>query len=90
MESDEEPINPYRVIAALIEVLDPTNSFLTGDSGYTRDQISTVYQAQIPRGYLGWGNVSSLGFGLAGAVGAKLAYPERQCVNVTGDAGGPT
>jgi acetolactate synthase-1/2/3 large subunit len=87
MESDEEPINPYRVIAALIEVLDPSSSFLTGDSGYTRDQISTVYQAQIPRGYLGWGNVSSLGFGLAGAIGAKLAYPERQCVNVTGDAG---
>jgi acetolactate synthase I/II/III large subunit len=87
MESDEEPINPYRVIGDLMKVLDPTSSFLTGDSGYTRDQISTVYQAQIPRGYLGWGNVSSLGFGLAGALGARLAFPGRQVVNVTGDAG---
>src|SRR5881397_1414504 len=62
-------------------------SFVTADSGNTRDQTSTVYEAQIPRGHLGWGNVSTLGFSLAGAVGAKLAYPDRQCVHVTGDAG---
>ena len=79
MESTEKPINPYRVIGDLMKVLDPKNSFVTADSGNTRDQTSTVYEAQIPRGFLGWGNVSTLGFSLAGAVGAKLAYPERQC-----------
>ncbi len=87
MESNDIPINPYRVIGDLMKVLDPKNSFVTADSGNTRDQTSTVYEAQIPRGYLGWGNVSTLGFSLAGAVAAKLAYPERQCVHVTGDAG---
>ena len=46
-----------------------------------------MYEAQIPRGHLGWGNVSTLGFSLAGAVAAKLAFPERQCVTITGDAG---
>src|SRR2546423_13260486 len=70
-----------------MKVLDPKNSFVTADSGNTRDQTSTVYEAQIPRGFLGWGNVSTLGFSLAGAVAAKLAYPNRQCVHVTGDAG---
>jgi thiamine pyrophosphate-dependent acetolactate synthase large subunit-like protein len=87
MESSEKPINPYRVIGDLMKVLDPKNSFVTADSGNTRDQTSTVYEAQIPRGHLGWGNVSTLGFSLAGAIGAKLAYPDRQCVNITGDAG---
>jgi thiamine pyrophosphate-dependent acetolactate synthase large subunit-like protein len=87
MESNEQPINPYRVFGDLMKVLDPKSSFVTADSGNTRDQTSTVYEAQIPRGYLGWGNVSTLGFSLAAAVGAKLAYPERQVVNVTGDAG---
>jgi acetolactate synthase I/II/III large subunit len=87
MESNETPINPYRVIGDLMKVLDPGNSFVTADSGNTRDQSSTVYEARIPRGYLGWGNVSTLGFSLAGAIAAKLAYPERQCVNITGDAG---
>jgi acetolactate synthase-1/2/3 large subunit len=87
MESNDKPINPYRVIGDLMKVLDPKASFVTADSGNTRDQTSTVYEAQIPRGHLGWGNVSTLGFSLAGAIGAKLAYPERQCVNITGDAG---
>lgn len=87
MASDEKPINPYRVIGDLIKVLDPKNSFVTADSGNTRDQLSTVYEAQIPRGHLGWGNVSTLGFSLAGAIGAKLAFPERQSVCITGDAG---
>jgi len=87
MESNETPINPYRVIGDLMNVLDPKASFVTADSGNTRDQTSTVYEAQIPRGFLGWGNVSTLGFSLAGAVAAKLAYPDRQCVHVTGDAG---
>lgn len=87
MESNEKPINPYRVIGDLMKVLDPKASFVTADSGNTRDQTSTVYEAQIPRGHLGWGNVSTLGFSLAGAIGAKLAFPERQCVNITGDAG---
>src|SRR6185295_2576626 len=87
MESNDKPMNPYRVIGDLMKVLDPKKSFVTADSGNTRDQTSTVYEAQIPRGHLGWGNVSTLGFSLAGAVAAKLAYPHRQSVLVTGDAG---
>ena len=33
MESNETPINPYRVIGDLMKVLDPKNSFVTADSG---------------------------------------------------------
>ncbi|MBI2871702.1 MAG: hypothetical protein HYY00_00745 [Chloroflexi bacterium] len=87
MESNDTPMNPYRVYGDLIKTIDPNSSFVTHDSGNTRDQISTVYEAVIPRGFLGWGNVSTLGFGLAGAMAAKLAHPEWQCVNITGDAG---
>jgi len=87
LTSEEIPINPYRVYGDLMKTIDPGNSFVTHDSGNTRDQISTVYEAEIPHGFSGWGNVSSLGFGLGAAMGAKLAYPERQCINITGDAG---
>ena len=87
MASADAPINPYRVFGDLMKVLDPHNSFVTHDSGNTRDQLSTVYDTLIPRGFLGWGNISTLGFGLAGAMAAKLAYPQRQSVAVTGDAG---
>ena len=87
MESNDKPLNPYRVYGDLMKNIDPYNSFITHESGNTRDQISTVYEAVIPRGFLGWGNVSTLGFSLAGVMAAKLAYPEWQCVNITGEAG---
>ena len=87
MKSNDQPINPYRVYADLMSVLDPENSFVTHDSGNTRDQLSTVYETLIPRGFLGWGNVSTLGFSLPAAMAAKIAFPNRQSVAVTGEAG---
>jgi len=87
MESTDKPINPYRVYGDMMKVLDPQNCFVSADSGNTRDQTSTVWESRIPHSFLGWGNVSTLGFSLAGATAAKLAYPERQCVAITGDAG---
>jgi acetolactate synthase-1/2/3 large subunit len=87
MASNDKPINPYRVYGALMQVLDPHNSFITHESGNTRDQLSTVYDTLIPRGFLGWGNVSTLGFSLAAAIAAKKAFPARPSVAVTGEAG---
>ena len=87
MASTDRPINPYRVYAGLMEVLDPQRSFVTHESGNTRDQLSTVYDTLVPRGFLGWGNVSSLGFSLAAAIAAKISFPENHCVAVTGEAG---
>ena len=86
MESDAKPINPYRVYGDLMKTLDRNNSFVTHESGNTRDQLSTVYETLIPRGFLGWGNVSSLGFSFPAVTAAKLAFPDRQCVAVIGDA----
>ncbi len=87
MNSGETPINPYRVYGDLMQVLDRKNSFVTHESGNTRDQLSTVFDTLIPRGFLGWGNVSTLGFSLAAAIAAKKAFPERTSVAVTGEAG---
>jgi acetolactate synthase-1/2/3 large subunit len=87
MVSDETPINPYRVYGDLMAVLDPMRSFVTHESGNTRDQLSTIFDTLIPRGFLGWGNVSTLGFSLAAAIASKKAFPERASVAVTGEAG---
>ena len=87
MESNDKPINPYRVYAELMNTLDMEKSLVTHESGNTRDQLSTVYESRIPHGFLGWGNVTTLGYGLAGALGAKLVNPDWQVVSVSGDAG---
>ncbi|MEM2942654.1 MAG: thiamine pyrophosphate-dependent enzyme, partial [Candidatus Bathyarchaeia archaeon] len=87
LTSNEVPINPYRVYWDLMNTIDRGNSSVTHESGNTRDQSSTIYESLIPHGYIGWGNVSTLGFGLGAAVGAKLAFPDRQVVCIAGDAG---
>lgn len=87
MTSSDSPINPYRLYGDMAKVLDPKNAFVTGESGSPRDQLTTVWEAQIPHGYLGWGNVSTLGFSLAGAIASRIAFPGRPAIAVAGDAG---
>jgi acetolactate synthase-1/2/3 large subunit len=87
--SNEIPINPYRVIWDLMNTVDRKNSILTHDAGSPRDQTTTLYEAVIPHGFLGWGHVTSLGFSLPAIMGAKLAQPDRFCVAIMGDASAP-
>jgi len=86
MRSKEVPLNPYRVIGDLMKVIDPARCIITHDSGSPRDQLVPLYEAVTPRGYLGWGHSTQLGFSLGLAMGAKLAAPDKTVVNVMGDA----
>lgn len=86
LTSDEVPINPYRVIWDLMHTVDRTQTIVTHDSGHPRDQTIPFYEAIVPRGYLGWGNSSQLGYGLGLAMGAKLGAPDKMVVNIMGDA----
>ena len=39
-----------------------------------------------PLSYIGWGKTTQLGYGLGLAMGAKLAHPDKLCMNLWGDA----
>jgi acetolactate synthase I/II/III large subunit len=84
--SAEVPLNPYRVISEFMRVVDPRDAIVTHDSGSPRDQLLPFYRAVGPRSYLGWGKSHALGTGLGLVIGAKLAAPEKLCVNFMGDA----
>jgi acetolactate synthase I/II/III large subunit len=84
--STEVPINPYRVIAEFMRTVDPRDAIVTHDSGSPRDQLLPFYRAVSPRSYLGWGKSHALGTGLGLVIGAKLAAPDKLCVNFMGDA----
>jgi thiamine pyrophosphate-dependent acetolactate synthase large subunit-like protein len=86
LASHEVPLNPYRVIGDLMKSIDPARSIVTHDSGNPRDQLLPLYESITPRGYIGWGHSTQLGFSLGAAMGAKLAAPEKLVVNVLGDA----
>ena len=84
--SDEVPISPYRVIGEFMRAVDPRDAIVTHDSGSPRDQLLPLYRAVPPRSYLGWGKSHALGTGLGLTIGAKLAAPDKFCVNFMGDA----
>ncbi|MGB5048764.1 MAG: thiamine pyrophosphate-requiring protein [Caldilineaceae bacterium] len=86
LTSDESPITPYRVIHELQTAVDVENTIITHDAGSPRDQLSPFWNPTVPLSYLGWGKTTQLGFGLGLAMGAKLAHPDKLCINVWGDA----
>ena len=86
LTSDEEPVNPYRVIWDLMHSVDRTRTVVTHDAGSPRDQCTAFYQAIVPYSYIGWGKTTQLGTGMGLAQGAKLARPDWTAVNFMGDA----
>ena len=85
LESDEVPINPYRVVREMTEVFDPAETIVTHDAGNPRDFLAPFWTATEPLSYLGWGKTTQLGYGLGLAMGAKLLHPEKHCVHLWGD-----
>ncbi|MEC8867815.1 MAG: thiamine pyrophosphate-requiring protein [Pseudomonadota bacterium] len=83
---NEAPINPYRVLKELHDAVDIDNTIITHDAGSPRDQLSPFWEATTPLSYIGWGKTTQLGYGLGLAMGAKLAHPDKTCINVWGDA----
>jgi acetolactate synthase-1/2/3 large subunit len=86
LTSGETPLSPYRVLWDLMHTVDRSKTIITHDAGSPRDQLSPFWETVAPLTYLGWGKSTQLGYGLGLAMGAKLAKPERLCVNVMGDA----
>jgi acetolactate synthase-1/2/3 large subunit len=86
LTSAEAPLSPYRVIWDLLHTVDVTNTIITHDAGSPRDQLSPFWVATEPLSYIGWGKTTQLGYGLGLAMGAKLACPDKLCINVWGDA----
>jgi acetolactate synthase I/II/III large subunit len=86
LTSDEVPITPYRVIWEFMQTVPSSQAIVTHDSGSPRNQLVPFYRATAPRGYMGWGKSHALGTGLGLIMGAKLAAPDKFCVNFMGDA----
>jgi acetolactate synthase-1/2/3 large subunit len=86
LESDDTPLSPFRVLWDLQRTVDVANTIITHDAGSPRDQLTPYWKSRAPLSYIGWGKSTQLGYGLGLAMGAKLACPDKLCINVWGDA----
>ena len=85
LQVDDEPLSTYRVIYEIEKNIDLENSTVTHDAGGPRDAMVPFFTATNPHSYIGWGKTTHLGFGIPLMIGAKLANPDRFCLNYMGD-----
>jgi len=86
LNSSMDPINPYRLVNEINKAVDHETTIVTHDAGHPRDQIMPFYTATVPHSYIGWGKSTHLGYGIPLMIGAKIANPDKFCMNFMGDA----
>jgi acetolactate synthase-1/2/3 large subunit len=87
LESDEVPVSMGRLMGELNTVL-PEDAVLIADGGFAAHWGGLLYDSRRPgRGFVPDRGFASIGYGLPGAIGAKLAVPDRPVVALTGDGG---
>jgi acetolactate synthase I/II/III large subunit len=83
-EFHASPIRPERIVADCQAVL-PDDAILACDVGVNHNWYMQFWKARRPQTMLNSWGFSGMGFGAAGALGAKLAAPDRPCVAIAGD-----
>lgn len=83
--SDKVPTKPQRAVRELREFLDK-NAIVMADCGNNLAWVEKYYQALMPKGFIADGGHTAMGFSVAASIGVKLGAPERQVVDVVGNA----
>ncbi|MCC7048902.1 MAG: acetolactate synthase large subunit, partial [Alphaproteobacteria bacterium] len=87
-EKDDKsfPVKPQRILWDVRQALGPADILLS-DVGAHKMWISRYYQCEQPNTCLISNGFCSMGFALPGAIGAKIAFPDRRVLAICGDAG---
>ncbi len=83
-KADTTPIAPQRAVQEIDRVL-PEDTILVSDIGVHHNWLIQFCKPKRPDSLIGSMGFGPMGFGVAGALGAKLAAPNRPCVAVVGD-----
>ena len=80
------PMKPQRIIWDLRKTLSDRDIVIS-DVGAHKMWMARMYQAQQPNTCIISNGFASMGIGVPGAIAAKIAFPDRVALTVTGDAG---
>jgi acetolactate synthase I/II/III large subunit len=81
---DSFPLKPQRVVADTRAAMD-RGDIVLGDTGAVKMWMARLYATYEPNTCLISNGLSTMAFALPGAIGAKLACPERRVLAVVGD-----
>jgi len=80
------PVKPQRILWDVRQFMGP-DDILLSDVGAHKMWISRYYQCQEPNTCLISNGFCTMGFAMPGSIGAKMAYPHRKVLSISGDAG---
>lgn len=80
------PVKPQKILWDVRQVMGP-NDILLSDVGAHKMWISRYYQCQEPNTCLISNGFCTMGFAMPGSIGAKMAFPDRKVLSISGDAG---
>ena len=80
------PIKPQKLLYDLRQVLDPEDVVIS-DVGAHKMWVARHYHCEQPNTCLISNGFASMGIAIPGGVAAKLVYPNRNVVAITGDGG---
>jgi acetolactate synthase I/II/III large subunit len=86
VEKSEDVIMPQHLIAELHRLTNG-DAIITTDVGQHQMWLAQHYQFNGPRQNITSGGLGTMGFGFPAALGAQLAYPEKQVIAFVGDGG---
>ena len=84
MDYDEVPIKPQRVVKEIQGVLDE-NAIIVTEVGQCQMWAAHFYMVRKSRHFISSGGLGTMGFGFPASMGAKVARPECDVVNIAGD-----
>jgi acetolactate synthase I/II/III large subunit len=82
----EGKINPTDVVDVLRDAM-PRDTIVTSDVGSHKLLVGQGWRTYAPRTSLMSNGLSSMGFSIPGAIGAKIANPDRPVLSFVGDGG---
>ncbi|WP_170362212.1 thiamine pyrophosphate-binding protein [Ruegeria arenilitoris] len=80
------PMMPERILADTRKAL-PEDAIITTDVGWNKNGVGQQFDILTPGSILTPGGFATMGFGPPGAIGAKLAAPDRVVISLVGDGG---
>ncbi|MBR2547921.1 MAG: biosynthetic-type acetolactate synthase large subunit [Eubacterium sp.] len=84
VKAKPDNLHPSEILHAVCDAVPDDTIFVT-DVGQHQMWSAQYLEHKLPRHFLTSGGLGTMGFGYGAAVGAQMAFPDKQVVHITGD-----
>jgi len=84
-QEDGDQIKPQYVVE-MLDKLTNGDAVVTTEVGQHQMWAAQFYRFNSPRRFLTSGGLGTMGYGFPAAIGAKMAMPDKICIDIAGDA----